>query len=74
LHILSVLTYKIIKFLLVRLHVDLLLNKRTKQKVLSTLDKLSKGSAALGEAYSKAIKQVDKQLAKDCLLARRALS
>jgi ankyrin repeat protein len=42
--------------------------------VLSTLDKLSKGSAALGDAYSEAIRRIDGQLAEDRLLARRALS
>jgi ankyrin repeat protein len=58
----------------VRLHVDSLLDKRTKQKVLSTLIKLTKGSAALDKAYGEAIKQIDGQLAEDCSLARRALS
>ena len=70
----------IIRFLLARLYIDSLLDKRTKQKVLSTLDKLSKGSAKLDEshkldeAYGEAIKRIDGQLAEDRLLARRALS
>jgi ankyrin repeat protein len=42
--------------------------------VLSTLDKLSKGSATLDDAYSEAIKRIEGQLAEDCSLARRALS
>ncbi|KAF2179090.1 hypothetical protein K469DRAFT_322187 [Zopfia rhizophila CBS 207.26] len=61
-------------FLLARLHVDSLLDKRTKQKVLSTLEKLSKGLATLDEAYKEAIKRIDGQLAEDRSLARRALS
>ena len=70
----------IIRFLLARLYIDSLLDKRTKQKVLSTLDKLSRGSASLDEshkldeAYSEAIRRIDGQLAEDRLLARRALS
>ena len=62
------------RFLLARLHVDSLLDKRNKQKVLSTLEKLSRGSAALDEAYNEAIKRIDGQLAEDRSLARRALS
>lgn len=65
---------RIIRFLLARLHVDPLLDKRNKQKVLSTLNKLSKGSATLNEAYSEALERIDGQLAQDRLLARRALS
>jgi hypothetical protein len=42
--------------------------------VLSTLDKLSKGSAALDEAYSGAIERIDGQLAEDRSLARRTIS
>jgi ankyrin repeat protein len=41
--------------------------------VLSTLNKLSKGSAALDNAYGEAIKRIDGQLEDDRLLARRAL-
>jgi ankyrin repeat protein len=42
--------------------------------VLLTLVKLTKGSAALDEAYGEAIKRIDGQLAEDRSLARRALS
>jgi hypothetical protein len=42
--------------------------------VLSTLNKLLKGSEALDEAYSEAIKRIDGQLADDRSLAQRALS
>jgi ankyrin repeat protein len=72
------LTYIIARFLLARLHVDSLLDKRTKQKVLSTLETLPKGSAAVdeayGEAYCNATKRIDGQLTEDRSLARRALS
>jgi ankyrin repeat protein len=67
-------TNKIARFLLARLHIDSLLDKRTKQKVLSTLNKLSKGSAKLDDAYGEAIKRIDGQLDEDRLLARRAIS
>ena len=47
---------RIARFLLACLHIDSLFDKRTKQKVLSTLDMLLNGSAKLDEAYSEAIK------------------
>ncbi|KIM99236.1 hypothetical protein OIDMADRAFT_126954, partial [Oidiodendron maius Zn] len=47
--------------------------KKTKHRVLSTLDKLPKGAAALDEAYNEAIKRIDGQLNEDRLLARRAI-
>ena len=40
---------------------------------MSTLNKLSKGSAALEEAYSGALERIDGQLAEDRSLARRSL-
>ncbi|KAI9861609.1 MAG: hypothetical protein M1813_005219 [Trichoglossum hirsutum] len=61
-------------FLLARLHVDSLLDKRTKRQVLSTLERLSRGSGALNKAYGEAIERIDGQLAGDRSLARRALS
>jgi hypothetical protein len=42
--------------------------------VLSTLEKLSKGKAALGDAYSDAIERIDGQLAEDRALARCTIS
>ena len=45
------------------------LDQRTEQKALSTLDKLSKGPAALGETYDQAIKQIDGQLTEEGSLA-----
>jgi ankyrin repeat protein len=68
------LAYNTIRFLLARLHVDSLLDKRTKQKVLLTLKKLSRGLAALNEAYNDAIQRINGQLAEDRLLAKRAIS
>ncbi|MCJ1314070.1 hypothetical protein MMC25_007750 [Agyrium rufum] len=60
-------------FLLARLHVDSLLDKRNKHKVQSTLNRFSKGSDALDEAYGKAIRRIDGQLPEDRLLAKRAI-
>jgi ankyrin repeat protein len=54
--------------------VDSLLGKRTKAKVISTLDSLSKGSGALDDAYNEAIGRIDGQLLDDSALAKRALS
>ncbi|RYP68349.1 hypothetical protein DL771_006735 [Monosporascus sp. 5C6A] len=61
-------------FLLARLHVDSLLDKRTKSKVKSTLESLSKGTKALDEAYDEAIKRIDSQLSEDSALAKSVLS
>ena len=72
--VLRYLAYNTIRFLLARLYVDSLLDKRTKQKVLSTLEKLSKGTAALDKAYSDAIERIDGQLPEDRSLARRTIS
>ncbi|KAF1972853.1 hypothetical protein BU23DRAFT_580629 [Bimuria novae-zelandiae CBS 107.79] len=61
-------------FLLAGLHVDSLLDKRTKAKVISTLNNLSAGSGALDDAYSKAIARIDGQLREDSALAKTVLS
>ena len=53
------LVYKTVRFLLARLHADSLLDKRTKQKVLSSLKKLLKGAAALDNAYNDAMERID---------------
>jgi hypothetical protein len=45
-----------------------------RQKVLSTLNKLSKGLAIFDKVYSEQIKRIDGQLVEDISLARRALS
>ena len=65
----GILTHRSDRLLLARLHVDSLLDKRNKQKVLSTVEKLSKGSATLYEAYSEAIERREGQLAEDGSLA-----
>ena len=70
----GILTHRTNRFLLARLHIDSLLDKRNRQKVLSTLTKFSKGSAALEEAYSGALERINGQLAEDRTLARRVLS
>ncbi|KAL9074029.1 MAG: hypothetical protein Q9157_004538 [Trypethelium eluteriae] len=60
-------------FLLARLHFDSFLDKRNKQQVLSTLDKLMKKPAELGEVHDEEIKRIDRQHEEDRLLARRTL-
>ncbi|KAI9665887.1 MAG: hypothetical protein M1821_003822 [Bathelium mastoideum] len=60
-------------FLLARLYVDSLLDKRTKHRVLSTLYSLSKGSAALDDAYHDAITRINGQLDEDRSLAKRII-
>jgi hypothetical protein len=47
------------RFLLTRLHIDSLLDKDTKKKVRSALEKLSKGSEALDHAYGEAIERIE---------------
>lgn len=62
-----------LRFLLACLLVAAFDGKRTRQKVLATLESLSKGSAALDEAYADALKRIDAQVAEDRALARRAI-
>ena len=62
------------RFLLARLHIDSLLDKRTKSKVQSTLEKLSKGPEALHKAYDDAITRIEGQLPDDRALAKSVLS
>ncbi|KAL8756771.1 MAG: hypothetical protein Q9184_004385, partial [Pyrenodesmia sp. 2 TL-2023] len=61
-------------FLLARLHVDSLLDKGTKKKILSTLDGLPKGSEALDKAYKDAIQRIEGQLPGKSEQAKRVLS
>ncbi|KAI9768507.1 MAG: hypothetical protein M1839_004029 [Geoglossum umbratile] len=61
-------------FLLARLHFDSLLDKNTKKKIQSALNKPLKGSAALSQAYDKAIKRIESQLPGASLLAKSVLS
>jgi ankyrin repeat protein len=62
------------RFLLARLYVDALLDKRTKSKVQSTLETLSNGSQTLEKAYDDAIKRLESQLPEDTALATRVIS
>jgi ankyrin repeat protein len=66
------------RFLLARLSVDSLLDKRTKAKVESALRKLSKGSKssdqAYGEAYKDAMERIESQLPEDRKLAKTVIS
>jgi ankyrin repeat protein len=50
------------------------LDKRTKKEVKSTLDRLSKGSTALDDAYKEAIQRIEGQLPRDYARARQVLS
>ncbi|OBT95161.1 hypothetical protein VE01_07603 [Pseudogymnoascus verrucosus] len=61
-------------FLLARLHVDSLRDKRTKAKVQSMLGMLPRGAEALEEAYDDAIKRIEAQLPDDSKLAKTVLS
>jgi hypothetical protein len=60
-------------FLLARLYLESLLDKRTKAKVLSTLASLSRGRHSLNEAYEDAVNRIDSQLPEDGALAKRTI-
>jgi ankyrin repeat protein len=62
------------RFLLARLYVDALLDKRTKSRVLSTLDTLSNESHSLENAYEDAISRLKNQLPEDAALAIRVIT
>jgi ankyrin repeat protein len=66
--------YHLTRFLLARLHLDSLRGKPTKKAIQSTLTKLPKGSEALKEAYSEAIKRIKGQLPEEFELAKKVLS
>jgi ankyrin repeat protein len=74
LHLVNSASLQVSRFLLARLHINSLLDKRTVKDVKSTLSQLSKGSAALNEAYDEAIKRIDGQLDGDKEWARTVLS
>ncbi|KAH8726741.1 hypothetical protein GQ44DRAFT_613477, partial [Phaeosphaeriaceae sp. PMI808] len=59
-------------FLLARLHVDLLLDKGTKKKVITALEHLSGGT--LKQAYDEAIKRIEGQLFEETAQAKKVLS
>ncbi|KAK7177829.1 hypothetical protein PSPO01_16121, partial [Paraphaeosphaeria sporulosa] len=62
------------RFLLARLYTESLLDKRTVKGVKSALGRLSKGSAALNDAYDEAIQRIDGQLGGDQALAKKVLA
>jgi ankyrin repeat protein len=62
------------RFLLARLHVDSLLDKRTPKDVKTSLANLTKGAAALDVAYTEALQRIEGQLEGDRELAKRVLS
>ena len=66
--------YNFARFLLARLYVDSLLDKRTKAKIYLTLETLSNSSKSLDEAYDDALKRIEAQLPEDSVLARTSLS
>ncbi|KAB5549983.1 ankyrin repeat-containing domain protein [Coniochaeta sp. 2T2.1] len=61
-------------FLLARLYLDSLLDKRTKAKVRSTLQDLRKGPDALQKAYTSALERIDGQLPDDRALAKKVIT
>ncbi|KAK1913102.1 hypothetical protein P3342_005038 [Pyrenophora teres f. teres] len=61
-------------FLLARLHIDFLLDKTTVKKVSTTLNNLSKGSAALNNIYKDALQRIKSHLDKHYELAKKVLS
>lgn len=66
--------HKSARFLLARLHVDSLLDKRTEDAVETTLEELSSSLGSLNEAYQGAIKRIEAQLPGDSDLAKRTVS
>ena len=61
-------------FLLARLHVDSLVDKKTKFQVQSALEGMPSGPEALRIAYILATRRIDAQSQEDRVLARRAIS
>jgi hypothetical protein len=47
------------RFLLARLHIDAISDSTTVKEVKSTLNTLSKGAAALDDAYSEALERIE---------------
>ena len=53
------LAYNPVRFLFAYLYLNLLLNKRSKKKILSTLAKLLRGLEALDKANNNTIKRIE---------------
>ena len=66
------LTYS--RFLLARLHIDSLSDNTTAKEVKSTLTTLSKGAAALNDAYSEALERIEGQRTSHSKLAKNVLT
>ncbi|KAH7382754.1 ankyrin repeat-containing domain protein [Phaeosphaeria sp. MPI-PUGE-AT-0046c] len=64
----------VLVFLLARLYVDSLMDKRTKSKIQSALESLSEGSHMLERAYEDAVRRLKSQLPGDSALAMRVLT
>jgi hypothetical protein len=62
------------RFLLARLHIDAISDSTTVKEVKSTLNTLSKGAAALDDAYSEALERIEGQRASHCKLAKNVLT
>ncbi|EMD59393.1 hypothetical protein COCSADRAFT_42902, partial [Bipolaris sorokiniana ND90Pr] len=61
-------------FLLARLHIDSLSDNTTAKEVKSTLTTLSKGAAALNDAYSEALERIEGQRTSHSKLAKNVLT
>ncbi|KAI4940642.1 hypothetical protein J4E91_011293 [Alternaria rosae] len=61
-------------FLLARLHIDSLSDNTTAKEVKSTLTTLSKGAAALDDAYSEALERIEGQRTSHSKLAKSVLT
>ena len=64
----------IYKFLLAKLHVESLQDKRTEKLINKALQTLPKGSQALSESYRGVIERIDGQLPEDRKLAKKIIS
>jgi hypothetical protein len=62
------------RFLLARLYLDFLLDKRIKTRVRSALDSLARGPDALDNAYRGAIERIEGQLPEDTALAKKVIT
>jgi ankyrin repeat protein len=67
-------TYQRFRFLLARLHIELLLDKRRIKEVKATLANLHNGEEALDKAYKEALLRIECQTVGDCKLAKKVLS
>lgn len=64
----------IYRFLLAKLHVESLVDKKTEKLVNQTLQSLPKGSEAVKKSYDQVIERIDAQLPEDRKLAKTVIS